>query len=215
MKSIVLEQSERTRIHRLPQRGSYHRDTIHAILDEALICHVGFIVEGRPVVIPTIHTRIDNRLYFHGSPAAGMLRTLREGVDACVTVTILDGLVLARSAFHHSMNYRSVVVLGQAEEVVDRDEKLRVLTAIVEHVCRGRSADARGPNEKELKQTLVLRLPIHEASAKIRTGPPLDDEEDYALPVWAGVLPLTLTPQPPVADNTVELPDYVARYNRR
>jgi len=214
MKSIVLEQSERTRIHRLPQRGSYDRDTIHAILDEALICHVGFAVEGRPVVIPTIHTRIDNQLYFHGSPAAGMLRTLREGVDACVTVTILDGLVLARSAFHHSMNYRSVVVFGQAEEVVDREEKLRVLTALVEHVCRGRSADARGPSEKELKQTLVLRLPIHEASAKIRTGPPLDEEEDYALPIWAGVLPLKLTPQPPVADNAVELPDYVARYSR-
>jgi len=214
MKSIVLEQSERTRIHRLPQRGSYDRDTIHAILDEALICHVGFAVEGRPVVIPTIHTRIDNQLYFHGSPAAGMLRTLREGVDACVTVTILDGLVLARSAFHHSMNYRSVVVFGQAEEVVDREEKLRVLTALVEHVCRGRSADARGPNEKELKQTLVLRLPIHEASAKIRTGPPLDEEEDYALPIWAGVLPLTLTPLPPVADNAVELPEYVARYSR-
>ena len=214
MKSIVLEQSERTRIHRLPQRGSYDRDTIGAILDEALICHVGFAVEGRPVVIPTIHTRIDNQLYFHGSPAAGMLRTLREGVDACVTVTILDGLVLARSAFHHSMNYRSVVVFGQAEEVVDREEKLRVLTALVEHVCRGRSADARGPSEKELKQTLVLRLPIHEASAKIRTGPPLDEEEDYALPIWAGVLPLKLTPQPPVADNAVELPDYVARYSR-
>ncbi len=215
MKSIVLEQSERTRIHRLPQRGSYDQETIHAILDEALICHVGFIVEGRPVVIPTIHARIDNQLYFHGSPAAGMLRTLREGVDACVTVTILDGLVLARSAFHHSMNYRSVVVFGRAEEVVDREEKLRVLTALVEHVCRGRSADARGPSEKELKQTLVLRLLIHEASAKIRTGPPLDDQEDYALPVWAGVLPLTLTPQPPVADNAVELPDYVARYSRR
>jgi len=215
MKSIVLEQSERTRIHRLPQRGNYDQDTIHAILDEALICHVGFAVEGRPVVIPTIHTRIDNQLYFHGSPAAGMLRTLREGVDACVTVTILDGLVLARSAFHHSMNYRSVVVFGRAEEVVDREEKLRVLTALVEHVCRGRSADARGPSEKELKQTLVLRLLIHEASAKIRTGPPLDDQEDYTLPVWAGVLPLTLTPQPPVADNAVELPDYVARYSRR
>src|SRR5712691_7022517 len=214
MKSIVLEQSERTRIHRLPQRGSYNQETIHAILDEALICHVGFVVEGRPVVIPTIHARIDNQLYFHGSPAAGMLRTLREGVDACVTVTILDGLVLARSAFHHSMNYRSVVVFGRAEEVVDREEKLRVLTTLVEHVCRGRSADARGPSEKELKQTLVLRLSIREASAKIRTGPPLDDAEDYALPVWAGVLPLTLTPQPPVADNAVELPNYVARYSR-
>src|SRR3989442_2463964 len=150
MSNIVLEQTERTRIHRLPERGAYDRHTIQAILDEALICHVGFVVEGRPVVIPTIHARIDDRLYFHGSPAAGMLRTLRGGVDACVTVTILDGLVLARSAFHHSMNYRSVVVFGKAEEVVEREEKLRVLTALVEHVCRGRSADARGPNEREL-----------------------------------------------------------------
>ena len=214
MNDIVLEQSEKTRINRLPQRGSYDRQTIDAILDEALICHAGFVVEGRPVVIPTIHTRIDDHLYFHGSPASGLLRNLREGVEACVTVTILDGLVLARSAFHHSMNYRSVVVFGKAEEVSDRHEKLRVLAALVEHVCRGRSADARGPNETELKQTLVLRIPILEASAKIRTGAPADDSEDYALPIWAGVLPLTLTPGAPVADNEVPVPDYVLRYKR-
>jgi uncharacterized protein len=214
MDNIVLEQTERTRIHRLPERGNYDRATIDAILDEALICHVGFVVEGCPVVIPTIHARVDDHLYFHGSPAAGMLRTLRGGVDACVTVTLLDGLVLARSAFHHSMNYRSVVVFGKAEEVVDRQEKLRVLTALVEHVCRGRSSDARGPNEKELKQTLVLRVPIAEASAKIRTGPPKDDEEDYALPIWAGVLPLALTPSVPVPDNDVAVPDYVSKYRR-
>jgi len=215
MSNIVLEQTERTRIHRLPDRGAYDRDTIHAILDEALICHVGFAVEGRPVVIPTIHTRVDDHLYFHGSPASGLLRTLRGGgVDACVTVTILDGLVLARSAFHHSMNYRSVVIFGTAEEVVDGDEKLRVLTALVEHVCPGRSADARGPNEKELKQTLVLELPIAEASAKIRTGPPKDEAEDYALPIWAGVLPLSLTPLEPIADNTIAVPEYVSRYGR-
>src|SRR5947208_254067 len=201
MEKIVLEQSDRTRVHRLPERGNYDPAVIHAILDEALICHVGFVVEGRPVVIPTIHTRIGGDLYFHGSPAAGMLRTLRGGVDACVTVTLLDGLVLARSAFHHSMNYRSVVVFGKAEEVTDREERLRVLDALVEHVCRGRSADARRPNESELKQTLVLRIPIAEASAKIRTGPPKDDEEDYALPIWAGVLPLALTPSAPVPDN--------------
>ncbi|SRR6266545_5109870 len=214
MNNIVLEQTEKTRIRRLPQRGSYDRQTIDAILDEALICHAGFVVEGRPVVIPTIHTRIDDHLYFHGSPASGLLRNLREGVEACVTVTILDGLVLARSAFHHSMNYRSVVVFGKAEEVSDRHEKLRVLAALVEHVCRGRSADARGPNETELKQTLVLRIPILEASAKIRTGAPADDSEDYALPIWAGVLPLTLTPGAPVADNEVPVPDYVLRYKR-
>src|SRR2546421_8961536 len=214
MNPIVLEQTERTKIHRLPDRGRYDRDTIHAILDEALICHVGFIVEGRPVVIPTIHARVENHIYVHGSPAAGMLRTLRGGVDACVTVTLLDGLVLARSAFHHSMNYRSVVVFGKAEEVVDREEKIRVLDKIVEHVCRGRSADARRPNESELKQTLVLRIPIAEASAKIRTGPPKDDEEDYALPIWAGVLPLTLTPSDAVPDNRLKIPEYISQYRR-
>ena len=214
MNNIVLEQTDRTRIKRLPERGNYDPAVIHAILDEALICHVGFVVEERPVVIPTIHARVGDHLYFHGSPAAGMLRTLRGGVEACVTVTLLDGLVLARSAFHHSMNYRSVVVFGKAEEVVDREEKLRVLERLVEHVCRGRSADARGPNERELKQTLVLRIPIAEASAKIRTGPPKDDEEDYALPIWAGVLQLALTPGQPVADNEEPVPDYVMKYRR-
>jgi len=214
MSDIVLEQTERTQVHRLPERANYDRATINAILDEALICHVGFVVEGQPVVIPTIHARLDDHLYFHGSPAAGMLRTLRTGVDACVTVTLLDGLVLARSAFHHSMNYRSVVVFGKAEEVTDRDEKMRVLTALVEHVCRGRSADARGPNETEFKKTLVLRLPIAEASAKIRKGPPGDEPEDYALPIWAGILPLALTPGAPVPDNESPVPDYVLRYTR-
>lgn len=214
MSDIVLEQSARTRVRRLPERGRYDRETINAILDEALICHVGFVVDGQPVVIPTIHTRIDDALYFHGSPAAGMLRNLKEGADACVTVTLLDGLVLARSAFHSSMNYRSAVVFGRAEEVTEREEKLRVLAALVEHVCRGRSADARRPNEVELKQTIVLRLPIRQASAKVRTGGPSDDEADYALPIWAGVLPLTLTPGTPVPDNSLETPDYVARYRR-
>jgi uncharacterized protein len=214
MSNIVLEQSDKTRVRRLPERGRYDRDTIYAILDESLICHVGLVADGHPVVIPTIHTRIGDDLYFHGSPAAGILRNLREGADACVTVTLLDGLVLARSAFHHSMNYRSAVVFGKAEEVTDREEKLRVLAALVEHVCRGRSADARGPNEKELKQTLVLRLPIREASAKVRTGPPGDEPEDYSLPIWAGVLPLSLTPGAPVPDNNAATPDYVTRYER-
>src|SRR6266511_2377218 len=192
MNNIVLEQTDRTRIHRLPERGNYDRPTIDAILDEALICHVGFVVEGRPVVIPTIHARVGDHLYFHGSPAAGMLRTLRGGVDACVTVTLLDGLVLARSAFHHSMNYRSVVVFGKAREVAERAEKLRALERLVEHIAPGRSAEVRGPSESELRQTLVLALPLHEASAKIRTGPPIDDVDDYKLPVWAGVVPLRM-----------------------
>jgi hypothetical protein len=211
-------QTERTTVKRLAKRGNYDPETIHAILDEALICHVGFVVDGAPVIIPTIHTRIDDMLYFHGSAASRMLRSLREGIDACVCVTLLDGLVLARSAFHHSMNYRSVVVFGKAMEVVDCEEKMRVLTALVEHVVAGRSVDARRPNEVELKQTLILALPIEEASAKIRTGPPLDDEDDYALPIWAGVLPMRLTPQEPIADERLEqgiaVPDYVLRYER-
>jgi nitroimidazol reductase NimA-like FMN-containing flavoprotein (pyridoxamine 5'-phosphate oxidase superfamily) len=211
-------QTERTTVRRLPKRGAYERETINRILDEALICHVGFVIEGQPMVIPTIHTRIGDALYFHGSAASRMLRSLREGVPACVTVTLLDGLVLARSAFHHSMNYRSVVVLGTAREVVDRKEKLRVLEAIVEHVVRGRTRDARGPNENELKSTMLVRLPLDEASAKIRTGPPLDDEEDYAMPIWAGVLPLAMTPSEPIADPrlsaAIEVPDYVRAYRR-
>ena len=216
MANIVLEQTERTTVKRLPKRGSYDREQINAILDEALICHVGFVVNGQPFVIPTIHTRIDDALYVHGSAASRMLRTLRDGVDACATVTLLDGLVLARSAFHHSMNYRSVVLLGKATAVVEKAEKTCVLNALVEHVCRGRSADVRPPNEKELAQTMVLRLPIEEASAKIRTGSPIDDDEDYGLPVWAGVLPLPLTPAKPVADDRsfAALPTYIRDYRR-
>ena len=200
----------------MADRGTYDRSVIHGILDEALICHAGFVVDGQPFVIPTIHTRVGNALYFHGSAASRMLRTLREGVDACVTVTILDGLVLARSAFHHSMNYRSVVVFGKASAVTDDAEKRQVLDALVEHVCRGRSAEVRKPSETEIRQTLVLRIPIDEASAKIRTGPPLDDEEDYALPMWAGVLPLALTPFTPLPDDrsAAEVPEYLANYRR-
>lgn len=210
-----LPTSDRTRVRRLGERGRYDTETIHAILDEALICHVGFVVDGQPVVIPTIHWREGETLYFHGSAASRMLRSLRDGVDACVTVTLLDGLVLARSAFHHSMNYRSVIVFGKAREVRE-DEKVRVLDSLVEHVVRGRSKEVRAPNLKELRQTLVLALPIDEASAKIRTGGPVDDEEDYALPVWAGVLPLTLTPGEPVADRGVsgDVPEYVRTYTR-
>jgi nitroimidazol reductase NimA-like FMN-containing flavoprotein (pyridoxamine 5'-phosphate oxidase superfamily) len=207
--------TEKTTLKRLPKRGEFDRAAVYEILDEAFICHVGFVVDGQPVVIPTIHWRDGDTLYFHGSAASRMLRSLRDGVDACVTVTLLDGLVLARSAFHHSMNYRSVVVFGKAREVRE-DEKVRVLDSLVEHVVRGRSKEIRPPNLKELRQTLVLALPIDEASAKIRTGGPVDDEEDYALPVWAGVLPLTLTPGQPIADNGVsaDAPEYVKQYKR-
>ncbi|HUP61903.1 MAG TPA: pyridoxamine 5'-phosphate oxidase family protein [Thermoanaerobaculia bacterium] len=217
MSSIVLEQTPRTTLKRLPKRGVFDRETVYAILDEALICHVGFVVEGAPVVIPTIHWREGDTLYFHGSAASRMLRSLRDGVDACVTVTLLDGLVLARSAFHHSMNYRSVVVFGKAREVSDREEKLRALDALVEHVVRGRGAEVRAANETELKATMVLAMPIEEASAKIRTGGPVDDEEDYALPVWAGVVPAMLTFGEAIPDEGVSaaVPDYLQRYSRR
>ena len=223
MDNIVLEQntslqSPRTTVKRLATRGEYGRETINAIIDEALICHVGFVAGGSPVVIPTIHTRIGETLYFHGSAASRMLRSLREGIDACVTVTLLDGLVMARSAFHHSMNYRSVVVMGKGREVVDREEKLQVLDALVEHVCAGRARDARPPNEAERRQTLVIAMPLAEASAKIRSGPAADEEEDYALPVWAGVIPLALTPSAPIDDERlvagVMAPGYAARYQR-
>ncbi len=211
-------QTARTTVKRLAKRGEYDRDVVNAILDEALICHAGFVVDGSPIVIPTIHARDGDTLYVHGSAASRMLRTLREGVDACITVTLLDGLVLARSTFHHSMNYRSVVILGTARELTDRAEKLHALERIVEHVAPGRSADARGPNENELRGTMVLAIPITEASAKIRTGGPVDDEEDYALPIWAGVLPLRLVPGVPVPDERivsgVPVPEYLHRYSR-
>ena len=192
--------TDRTTLRRLPKRGDHDRNTIDAILDEALACHVGFVAEGQPYVIPTINGRAGDRLYLHGSAASRMLRTLSGGVPVCVTVTLIDGLVMARSAFHHSMNYRSVVVLGTAQAVADEAEKREALRTIVEHVSPGRWAETREPNATEMKATSVLRLPIQEASAKVRTGPPIDDEEDYALRVWAGVLPLRLFAQAPIAD---------------
>jgi len=191
-----------TRLKRAADRGHYDRATVHAILDEALLCHLGFSLNGQPVVLPTIHARIDDVVYVHGSSANRMLRSIRDGdgVDACVAVTLVDGLVLARSAFHHSMNFRSAVVFGRATEVTDPDEKNTALERLVEHVAPGRAADVRAPNEKELLRTLVLRVPIDQASAKIRSGPPNDEDEDYALDVWAGVLPLSTHVGPPVAD---------------
>jgi nitroimidazol reductase NimA-like FMN-containing flavoprotein (pyridoxamine 5'-phosphate oxidase superfamily) len=210
--------SERVRVRRLPQRAAYDRATVHAILDEGLVCHVGFVVEGQPFVIPTTYARVGERLYIHGSAASRMLRTLKEGVPVAATVTLLDGLVLARSAFHHSMNYRSVVVLGTAREVSDPAEKKAALDAIVEHVVPGRTPHVRPPSANELKATLVLCLPLDEASAKTRSGPPLDDEEDYGLACWAGVLPLGLRPGTPVDDprlpSGVEVPAGVSDYRR-
>ena len=192
--------SERTRVRREPQRGRYDRQTIDAILDEALVCHLGFLHEGQPYVIPTLFARVGDEVFVHGSSASRMLRTLAGGVDACLTVTLLDGLVLARSAFNHSVNYRSVVLYGNARLLTDADEREQALAAFTERLLPGRWADVRWPTRKELKATTVLGLPITEGSAKVRTGPPIDDEPDYALDVWAGVIPLTLTRGEPVQD---------------
>jgi hypothetical protein len=206
----------RTTVRRHPERGDYDRSTIDAILDEALICHVGFVVDGQPFVIPTIHARDADILYIHGSPGSRMLRNLKGGVDLCVTVTLLDGLVLARSVYNHSMNYRSVVVLGRAREVTDRDEKLRAMECVVEHVVPGRWADARQPSDGEIKGTTILALGLDEASAKVRSGRPTDDEDDLSFPVWAGVVPLEVTAQAPVPDEGVRdpAPPYVEDYTR-
>lgn len=206
--------SKRTTVKRHPERGAYDRDTIDAILDEALICHVGFIHEGQPFVIPTIHARDGELLYLHGSPGSRMLRNLSRGVDVCVTATLLDGLVLARSVYHHSMNYRSAVVLGRAHEVTDEREKLHAMECVVEHVVPGRWADARSPSEAELKGTTILAVRLDEASAKIRTGGPKDIESDLELPVWAGVIPLELRTGRPLPDNDLPVPPYAARYAR-
>jgi uncharacterized protein len=214
-----LPQTSRTTLKRLPKRGSHDRETINGILDEGFICHVGFVIDGQPFVIPTGYARAGDRLFIHGSQASRMLRTLKGGSNVCVTVTLIDGLVLARSAFHHSLNYRSVVIFGLARLVDDPHEKLAALYALSEHMIPGRWKEAREPSEAELQQTTVLELAIAEASAKVRTGPPLDDEEDYQLNVWAGVLPLQLTTLDPIADprlpGTIEVPDYVLDYDRK
>jgi nitroimidazol reductase NimA-like FMN-containing flavoprotein (pyridoxamine 5'-phosphate oxidase superfamily) len=192
--------SERSTVKRLPARGNYDQAVIHEILDAGLVCHLGFVADGQPFVIPTTYVRKGDTIYVHGSPASRMLQTLEQGVAACVTVTLVDGLVLARSAFHHSINYRSVVVFGTAVLVSDPEEKVQVLEALTEHLIPGRWQEIRQPNAQELKRTLVLAIPIDEASAKIRIGPPIDDEEDYRLGVWAGVVPLRMTASEPVPD---------------
>jgi uncharacterized protein len=209
----------RSTLRRLPDRGSHELSAIYAILDAAFLAHVGFNVNGQPYVIPTLFGREGDKLYLHGSAASRMLRELEGGVQACVTVTLVDGLVLARSAFHHSMNYRSVVAFGKARKIDDPVRKTHALRVMSEHLIAGRWNDVRGPTEKELKATAVLDFSIEEASAKSRTGPPLDDEEDYALPVWAGVLPLEILPVAPVPDpkRTTEanVPSYIRDYKFR
>lgn len=205
--------TERTQLRRLPTRGSHEAETIHAILDAGFLAHVGFQVNGQPFVIPTLYGRDGDKLYLHGSAASRMLRSLESGVPACVTVTHVDGLVLARSAFHHSMNYRSVVAFGTARKIEEADRKTHALRVISDHLLTGRWDDVRGPNEKELKATAVLEFAIDEASAKIRQGPPADDEEDYGLDVWAGVVPMSLETKAPIPDArlrlNVEIPGYV------
>jgi nitroimidazol reductase NimA-like FMN-containing flavoprotein (pyridoxamine 5'-phosphate oxidase superfamily) len=212
----VYAPTDRTRVRRLPERASYDRETVHAILDEGFVCHVGFVLDGRPFVIPTGYARVGETLYLHGS--TGSRLGLRPEVDVCVTVTLLDGLVLARSSFHHSMNYRSVVVLGRARRVTDPTEKDAALSALVDHIVPGRSQAVRGGTAKELAATAVLSLPLAEVSAKIRTGPPKDDDEDYELPIWAGVLPLGLAAGAPAADpllpSGVPVPAHVAGWRR-
>ena len=209
-----LTPTPRTRVRRLPSRASHDRATIHAILDEGLVCHLGFVQDGQPFVLPTTYARVSDALYLHGSAASRMLRGLRDGIPVCVTVTLLDGLVLARSAFHHSMNYRSVVVLGVAAAVTDAAERLSALEAIVEHAAPGRWDQVRRPNDRELKATMVLRLPIVEASAKVRTGPPLDDGEDLGWPCWAGHVPLRLVALEPVPDGLQQPAGAVAPQGR-
>jgi uncharacterized protein len=193
----------RTKVRRLPKRGSYDKLAVHAILDEGFVCHVGFAVDGQPYVIPTVYARAEAMLYIHGSAVSRTLRTLTQGVPVCITVTLLDGLVLARSAFHHSLNYRSVVMIGNAHLVDGADEKMKALALITNHVVPGRWQEARMPSDLELRQSSVLALPLKEVSAKIRRGPPVDDEEDYALPIWAGVVPVQTRLGDPIDDGRV------------
>jgi nitroimidazol reductase NimA-like FMN-containing flavoprotein (pyridoxamine 5'-phosphate oxidase superfamily) len=211
--------SKRTELRRIPDRGSHDWETIHQILDTGFLAHVGFCVDSQPFVIPTLYGRDGERLYLHGSAASRMLRELETGIPACVTVTLVDGLVLARSAFEHSMNYRSVVAFGTARKVGDAAQKLESLRVISEHLIAGRWADVRGPSENELTATTVFEFSMEEASSKVRSGPPLDDENDYGLAVWAGVLPLEIRSRPPIPDDklieNVAIPDYVRRYGTR
>jgi uncharacterized protein len=209
----------RTRVVREADRAVYDRETVYRILDEGFLCHAGFVVDGQPFVIPTSYGRKDATLYIHGSAASRMLRQIKEGVPVCITVTLLEGLVLARSIFNHSMNYRSVVILGKATLVDDPEEKLAALRILSEHILPGRWEDSRQPNERELKATSVLRVPIEEFSAKVRQGPAIDDEEDYAFPTWAGVIPLEMVAGKPIDDARLlpgkDVPSYAKHYTRK
>lgn len=214
----AFEATSRTRLRRKAERGFTDRSLAYSILDEALYCHVGFLREGRPAVIPTIHARAGDFLYLHGSAASAMLRSLKGGAEVCVAVTILDGLVLARSAFHSSMNYRSVIIFGQATLIEDREAKLKAMEAVTNHVAAGRWDDARRPTESEINATMLVSIPLQEASVKVRSGPAGDDEEDLELPIWAGVVPIGLEAGHPVDDpllaDGIEPPPYVKEYKR-
>jgi nitroimidazol reductase NimA-like FMN-containing flavoprotein (pyridoxamine 5'-phosphate oxidase superfamily) len=213
---MTYQPTQRTILRRLPERARYDRETVRSILDEGFICHVAFVIDGQPYALPTGYARIGETLYLHGS--TGSRLGLRPGMDVCVTVTLLDGIVLARSAFHHSFQYRSVMVLGRTQLVTDVSEKEAALSALVEHFMPGRSADARAGSRQELAATAVLAVPLEEVSAKVRTGDPKDDDEDYALPVWAGILPLAIVPGDPVPDSRLDpaiaVPGYVKNWHR-
>ena len=214
----MMNLTKRTELRRLPKRGSHETETIYSILDAGFLAHVGFQVNGQPFVIPTLYGREEDKLYLHGSAASRMLGELETGLPACVNVTLVDGLVLARSAFHHSMNYRSVVAFGTARKIKEADRKAHALRILSEHLIAGRWNDVRTPSEQELKATAVLEFSIEEASAKIRQGPPLDDEDDYSLPVWAGILPLGLEAQTPIPDPrlaiSTEVPQYIRQFRK-
>jgi nitroimidazol reductase NimA-like FMN-containing flavoprotein (pyridoxamine 5'-phosphate oxidase superfamily) len=215
-RKATFPKTKRSTIRRLPKRGSYDKDVVHGVLDQGIVCHVGLATEEGPVVIPTGYARRGDEILLHGSASSRLLNELKKGVPVCITVTLVDGLVLARSTFHHSMNYRSVVVFGRPEVIEDREEKARALESLVEHLVPGRTKDARAADEGELQATLVVRVPIEEASAKIRTGPPIDDARDLDLGIWAGVLPFERRPGQPIADEHVKkgipFPDYLRRY---
>jgi len=211
--TTTFSKTPRNKTKRRAKRATYDVETVHAILDAGFICHIGFVIDGQPFVIPTAYGRVEERLFIHGSPASRMLKTLEQGLEVCVTVTLLDGLVLARSAFHHSVNYRSVVLFGTAHKVTDFEEKAQALKAFTDQVIPDRWSALRPMTDTEVEGTTVLSLPITEASAKVRTGPPVDDEADYALPIWAGVLPLRLTADAPISDprlpDEIAIPDHV------
>lgn len=210
--------TSKSKVRRLPKQGSYDRELIYKILDEGLVCYVGFAIEGQPFVIPTAYARVADQIYLHGSPISRMMRSLGTGIEVCITVTLLDGLVLARSAFHHSMNYRSVMIFGTATVVSEREHKMAALQAFSDHIVLGRWAEVRQPNSNELKATVVLAIPLVEVSAKIRTGHPTDEREDYSLPIWAGEIPLRLVANLPINDPNllqgIEPPGYALNYSK-